>query len=107
MRKVRAKVHSESDERFDYLFSPAKSDWSPKFGSGDGATIRIPEEERARFSSLKLIPPEDRDWKLVRGLQPKLSDKDDAKRGTLVEYSPDGGGFILYSTRRRRRSRLA
>ena len=95
MRQVRAKVRADSKERFDYLFSPAKPDWAPVFDDGEGATIRVPKEEEARFSALEISPPEDLDWQLVRGLTPRQAEGDEAKRGALVEYSPEGDGFIL------------
>jgi len=99
MQQVRVKVHNQIYQNLEYLFHTERARWLPELSD---ERVQLAEAERERVKALDLIPPEDRDWQLVRGLRPDDAAGSEEHRNALVATSPEGGGFILFSKRRRR-----
>jgi hypothetical protein len=121
MQQVRVKAFNTVFGQFEYLFHGTKAKWEPKFAEvadealSTGAdepnrgqrlktSVRVPEVEVERLVALQLVPPEDKEWYLVRSLEPSEPERSTAYREALRSVSPDGTGFILFSRRRRDRS---
>jgi hypothetical protein len=100
MQQVRVKVFNKVFGRFEYLFESKKMTWEPVFN--EQAAIRPAQSERALLQDLKLVPPEDNDWFLVRGLSSGEPTGSIAYREALKESAPESGSFILFSLRRRK-----
>ncbi|MBL9140046.1 MAG: hypothetical protein JNK85_29505 [Verrucomicrobiales bacterium] len=100
MQQVRVKVSNEVYGKFEYLFDTSKKNWEPEFDHQ--AKIQLSEQERSLLGSLNLIPPEDREWFLVkalRGDQPENT----AYVKALADSSPESGSYVLISLRRRKK----
>ena len=100
MQQVPVKVWNKVFDRFEYLFESKKKSWEPVFN--EQAIIRPAVSERTLLQSLKLVPPEDNDWYLVRGLSSAELMGSDSYRKVLKESSPESESFILFSLRRRK-----
>lgn len=101
MQQVRVKVHQDVFGDFEYLFTGLRVTWEPELSEGE--SIRLPDGEIPRVVGLKVVPPEDKEWYLVRGLSPAESGKSEQYLAAMKMVSPEGGGFILFSRRRRKR----
>lgn len=99
MRQVRARIYNDVRGTFEYLFPERKRSWIPELSTDE--RVEIPETERHRFSSLQLVPPEDKPWSLVRGLTPAGGDEITKFDQGLRQASPEAGRYILFSMRRR------
>ncbi len=100
MQQVRVKVWNKVFDKFEYLFESKKVSWEPLFN--EESAIRPAPSERELLQSLKLVPPEDSDWFLVRGLSSGEPTGSVAYRQALKESAPESGAFILFSLRRRK-----
>lgn len=100
MQQVRVKVRNQVFDRYEYLFDVAKDTWEPVFD--EASKIRVPPHEREFLTSLDLVPPEDKEWFLVKGLRLAEPLGTEAFRKALMDLSPESGGFILISLRRRK-----
>jgi len=100
MLQVRVKVRNNVWDRFEYLFDFDKIKWEPEFNTE--ATVRTDAETSHFLASLKLIPPEDRDWFQVKALRPAKNEQT-PYRVAMRESSPESGSYILMSLRRRKR----
>jgi hypothetical protein len=98
MLQVRVKVWNHVFTRYEYLFEEEKAQWEPVFGAD---AVCAGQEDEGLLRSLGLVPPEDREWFPVTGLQPAPTTGSVAYRRALRETSPDSGSFILLSPRRR------
>lgn len=83
--------------RFDYLFGSSKAVWEPVLDEGEG--IVLPVEAGTRSKELELVPPEHLPWFRVVGLRHR-AETDDPRKQILRQLSPEGGGYVLMSTRR-------
>jgi len=63
--------------------------------------VRVPDSELERLVALKLVPPEDKEWYLVRDLESTEAETSAAYRKARRDVSPEGEGFILFARRRR------
>lgn len=118
MQQVRVKAFNKVFGQFEYLFHGTKAKWAPRFAEESDEAIaglpdeharavrlrtvvRVPESELERLVALRLVPPEDKEWYLVRGLEPSEAEGSAAYREALRDVSPEGNGFILFARRRR------
>jgi hypothetical protein len=101
MQQVRVRVRNQVFGRFEYLFHPRRATWEPILD--EEISVQAPSNEQAMLSSLELIPPEDKEWFLVRGLRPAEPTGSEEYKEALKEVSPEGGSFILMSLWRRER----
>jgi hypothetical protein len=96
MQQVRVKVRYEVFDKYEYLFHTLKASWEPVLDTeSQVAGFPLIHELQAK---LNLIPPEDREWYLVRGLRSAEKPSSQAYR----DLSPEAGSFILLSLRRRK-----
>jgi hypothetical protein len=100
MQQVRVSVRNPLFGEYEYLFEPRKTRWKPVFD--EDSRLEVSPDEAERLRALKLIPPEDKEWLLVRHLKPAEKPPEDKYEIALRQYSPEGGGFILFSMRRRK-----
>jgi hypothetical protein len=100
MQQVRVKVWDKVFARFEYLFESEKTAWEPIFDHE--RPIRPSPQEGELLKSLKLVPPEDTEWFLVRGFSPSLPSDKPAYNEALKASAPESGSFILFSLRRRK-----
>jgi hypothetical protein len=100
MQQVRVKVWNQVFDRFEYLFESKKTTWEPIFD--EKKAIRPPPQERELLRSLKLVPPEDTEWFLVRGFSRGEPTGGEAYNEALRASAPESGAFILFSLRRRK-----
>src|SRR5207253_2478308 len=100
VQQVRVKVWNNVFEDFDYSFSSERAVWQPQFAKNN--TIQAKAADRELLSSLKLIPPEDKEWSLVSGLIKSEPSQNPNYLEAIREASPESGGFVLLSLRRRK-----
>jgi hypothetical protein len=100
MQQVRVKVWNKVFDKFEYLFEGKKVSWEPIFN--EESAVRPAQSERELLQSLKLVPPEDNDWFLVRGLSSGEPAGSATYLQALKESAPESGSFILFSLRRRK-----
>ncbi len=98
MQQVRVIVRNDVFDSFKYLFHTKRAMWEPIFDKQ--ATVQAPFDDQKLLRSFSLIPPEDKPFFLVRGLQAVEKAGSDAYKQALRETSPDSGNFILLSMRR-------
>jgi hypothetical protein len=99
MQQVRVKVWNDVYDDYEYLFEAAKHAWEPVLD--DHSKVQIADADRALMAPLQLIPPEDREWFLVKGLRAAEEERTEYKQA-LAEASPSAGSYILISLRRRK-----
>jgi hypothetical protein len=103
MQQVRAEVLSSNIVPFDYLFERESVAWDPEFArDGD---LHLPS---GRLEETALVEAAGghlavQNWKLVKGLMPRLGAAREKDELALKLASPESGAFILVSLRRRRR----
>lgn len=102
MQQVRVKVWNNIFDRFEYLFDRKKIAWVPELDEED--QVRVDPKDGEMLRHLELVPPQDREWFLVRSLRP--AEDDGAPAGkyemALRQTAPDSGNFVLLSHRRRK-----
>lgn len=109
-------VRVEVDERlkvfYEYIFGGPREEWLPVYDSEKA--VRYPADEANGivydavdkwFDDLKLNPPEDGEFQLVRGLIRKEQRGKGKQQYALAleRASPESGSFILFSQGRRER----
>ena len=99
IQQVRVKVQNKIFYQFEYLFHSASAKWVPILD--DAESVQAKPEDQSMLRALKLIPPHDKPWFLVKGLRPdEPSDKQKAYHAALREAGPEGDTYILFSIRR-------
>jgi hypothetical protein len=101
MQQVRVMVRNQVFDNFEYFFHSKRVTWEPILDQEQ--KIQVPADEQPTLRSLDLVPPEDREWYLVRGLRPVEHSGSDEYKEALREFSPESGSFILMSLWRRTR----
>lgn len=100
MQQVRVKAYKEVRGDFEYLFERAKRKFEPIFDRSQELTL--PRDTAGRFEHLKLVPPEHFPWFRVTGFHSDESAKPKSGyEAAIRSLSPESGGFILMSKRRR------
>lgn len=109
--QVRVDVDDRLKVYYEYLFREPKEEWLPVYDSE--SIVKFPPEEPKMtevekddsLSNLKLDPPEDGEFMLVRGLKPKEKTRQGQKAYALAleRTSPESGSYVLFSQRRRKR----
>lgn len=109
MQQVRVQVRKHVFDKFEYYFETAKATWEPVYDEQEELVVSA--NDRSFMRSMDLIPREDQEWSLVRTLrrsEPGVdlreiqSDKRIEYKRALLEMSPEAGGFVLMSLRRRK-----
>lgn len=100
MQQVRVKVGGKLFGQYEYLFKTDRPAFLPVFDEqqkvcAQGAHFQL-------LSRLKLVPPEDKEWHLVRGLERSDTALTKEYLAALNASNPESGNFVLYSLRRRR-----
>lgn len=100
MQQIRVRVKRQAVESYEYLFGN-KGIWEPTFDYK--MTNQVSQEDRKILTSLNLIPPEDKEWSLVSGLQFIDSNNrwSEGYKIALESVRPKSGNFILLSEKRR------
>ncbi len=101
MRQIRAKIYNDVRGSFEYLFPEPRKTWKPTFSKEE--RVELPPEEMAKVSALKLVPPEDKPWSLVRALVAEHPENPSKLQKAVRAASPESGRFILFSLRRRQK----
>jgi hypothetical protein len=105
MQQVRVEVYNDVWDKYEYLFE-GKPKWDPIYDEKE--TLTASADDAAILRGLELIPPQDREWHLVRGLKPASSGVAKSNKGesrfevALRESAPESGNFVLFSPRRRK-----
>jgi HKD family nuclease len=105
MEQVRVKVVGPVYGKFEYLFERGRVDWIPLFD--EEIPVSASADARALLVPLNLVPPEDLPWQRVRGLVAAEPAGSEGYQVALRESSPDSGAFILFSLRRRSKTKSA
>jgi hypothetical protein len=106
MQQVRAEVDAGSLISFEYVFEREKTGWDPEFSTDDQVH---PSHEIINEVALAEAWSGDRpkrEWKLVKGLVPRIGSAKERDEVALRLAAPDSGSFILVSLRRRRKDLL-
>lgn len=110
--QVRVEVEDRLKVYYEYLFRGPKEEWLPVYDHE--SVVQFPperpketalSEEDDWLARLKLDPPEDGEFMLVRGLEPKEKRRKGQQEyaRALERTSPESGSYVLFSQRRRER----
>jgi hypothetical protein len=99
--QVLVTVFGQVQDDFEYLFGSKKAVWEPVLD--EERSVQVNAEHGALLRSLALVPPEDRDWQLVKYLRPLESDGETKFSAATQAMLPAAGSYILVSARRRKR----
>lgn len=100
MQQVRVKVWNEVFDRFEYVFGTVRRSWEPVLD--EESRLESSPADKDVLRPLQLVPPEDLDWYLVRGLRESAGQGKESYLEALRQASPESGSYILLSTRRRK-----
>ena len=100
MQQVRVKVWNSVFDRYEYLFTGYRQTWEPVFDFDHPVQASVHAQEE--LYPLKLMPREDQEWYRVVGLSEGAPSGSENYRKALADLSPESGGYIMLSTRRRR-----
>jgi HKD family nuclease len=102
MQQVRVKAWKQVYGKFEYLFGGLKRSWIPILE--ESSDLQLRDDDRSLIEPLDLIPPEDKEWYLVKDLRDAGSDEPTAYQKALAEASPESGSYVLISQRRRKKT---
>src|SRR5262249_37493843 len=102
-QQVRVRIRNNVWKKFEYLFHTRPLGWLPQFEQQ--SPIQVSEADRDFLTGV--VPPETGDWFLVRGLErdEEIAPSETRRRHALRLMSPEGGSFVMMSSRRRDLSR--
>jgi HKD family nuclease len=115
MQQVRVQAYNQVRGNFEYLFDSGHKKWLPVLTPSDAqsveaspsslAPLQVDDQFQSTLESLKLSPnAEHLPWELVYGLTPAEEQEGTSNyKQALVEYSPEGGSYIMLSLRRRQK----
>jgi hypothetical protein len=105
MQQVRAEVKASNVTSFEYLFERERVAWDPVFSSEDVSPDEHEHPSQVLVDEVRKTRAEQTsgaiEWKLVRGLAPRLGLERD--QAALRLAAPESGSFILVSLRRRKK----
>jgi hypothetical protein len=106
MQQVRAEVQAGSVASFEYLFERERTEWDPEFSTDEQVRPSNEIIDEVALAEARGGDRSTREWKLVRGLVPRLGSAKERDEAALKLAAPDSGSFILVSLRRRRKDRI-
>lgn len=101
MQQVRAEVADGNVVPFEYLFEREKVGWDPELSLEDQVHPPTQMANEGALAEAGRGPKSNIEWRLVRGLVPRLGLAKEKDEAALRLAAPESGSFILVSLRRR------